>query len=244
MHANLCRFQNLGGHVECTWKVHLLPCRLPCTSSLLYRGWEQAITFGGGSNIRDNDTLGCGLPGLMHVNLQTNTQTCTDAHTNTLTRPQIDLTPFANYLYIFTLLLTQALFSATAGNWFLGVCVCVCEGANSGPDGWSFCCLAAIEIHCIWSTHAKHHSVPAQQTGNLFRLALLFSLVEFRVSATQEELFDCRKKQDWMSRGESCPVLWQRISAQGERQVYYGLKLDFKSHRMRNLSKVCPSLSE
>lgn len=45
------------------------------------------------------------------------------------------------------------------------------------------------------------------------------------------------------SRGELSTVLWQRRSAQGKHQVYYRLKLDFKSHPMRNLSTVCPDLS-
>lgn len=80
-----------------------------CASSWLYRRQGQEKHLVVAVNVRDNGTLGCGLSELNALPHK-HTQICTNAHTNTLTGPQIDLAPFANYLYIFTLLLTQAAF--------------------------------------------------------------------------------------------------------------------------------------
>ena len=50
-------------------------------------------------------------------------------------------------------------------------------------------------VPCIWGKHAKHQCVQAQRTRNQFKLALLFSLVEYIVLVRCE----CGKnKTDWV----------------------------------------------
>lgn len=97
-------------------------------------------------------------------------QTCTSAHPKTLAwgSSPIDFTPPANYLYIFTLLLTQALSAATAGNWFWGVPVRGPElivGPRAAPLPERYWCPLRQ-----WSARASEEALRRAQ--NLFTLAL------------------------------------------------------------------------
>lgn len=82
--------------------------------------------------------------------------------------------------------------------------MCVCA-LIVGLSAGRFVAWPLLNIHCIWSARVQCLSVPAQRTGNLFRLARLFSLVQFRVLASQEKHSECMKSRtEWVYEG-SCP---------------------------------------
>lgn len=146
---------------------------------------------------------------------------CTGAHTNTLTRLQIDLMPFANYLYISTILLSQLCFrqqQAIDFCWAWGG-VYICQRVH--------CVLSGLQghegIHFMGNTRAGQASSPLwKRTVNLFRLMFLSSSVEIKAAASRD-CFDSRKS--WTER------VANRVVQKCARQTQsYHFQLHFGSH--------------
>lgn len=88
---------------------------------------------------------------------------------------------------------------------------CVPELIVGSPPAPLLRCLSDIDILYIGGrgyTRARNHSVPVQQTQNLFTLTLLSSPVKLRAKK-KENLFVCKR-----SRSELCEELSGVVAAQ------------------------------
>lgn len=93
------------------------------------------------------------------------------------------------------------------------MCACVPELIAGPPPALLLRCLSDIDILYIGErgcTRARNHSVPAQQTQNLFTLALLSSPVKLGAKEKKRRTFFVCKR----SRSEPCEELSGVVAAQ------------------------------
>lgn len=163
----------------------------------------------------------------------------TNAHLKTLARPQIDLTPSANYLYIFTLLPTQASSRATAGNWFRDVWVRVCmpELIVGPPPVAPLPEWYRYPLH--WGTGVHTCQEPLRSSTTDTKSVHISSVVLSCQTQCKKKknLFCVQEKQKW--------AVWRAVWCCGSAEVckagiksLYGWKVDFQSHPMRKQPRL------